>query len=146
MRPRPGGSWPPAPRPVAHQPAFSLLNRDIEADLLPLCRAEGIAVVPYRVLEGGVLSGKYRAGAPPPPGSRGAEQPGWVPRLADPELAPQLRALERAAAAAGLRLLAYPLRQTLAVAGVASLVIGVTRPEQLEAAVRAVQQEEEVNR
>ena len=49
---------------------FSLLNRGAEEELLPLCQAEGIAVAPYQVYEGGLLTGKYKAGAPPPPGSR----------------------------------------------------------------------------
>ena len=44
-------------RPVALQPAYSLLKRDIEKDILPLCQREQIAVVPYQVLQGGLLTG-----------------------------------------------------------------------------------------
>ena len=75
-----GGGW---PRPVVHQPPYSLLNRAIEQDLLPLCREEEIAVVPYQVLQGGLLTGKYADPAAPPEGSRGAEKPEWIPMLED---------------------------------------------------------------
>ena len=40
--------------------AYSLLKREIESDILPLCQREQIAVVPYQVLQGGVLTGKYQ--------------------------------------------------------------------------------------
>ncbi len=47
-------------RPLAAQPPYNLLMRDIKADLLPLCRRKGLAVTPYQVLQGGLLSGKYQ--------------------------------------------------------------------------------------
>jgi aryl-alcohol dehydrogenase-like predicted oxidoreductase len=125
------------PRPVVQQPAFSLLNRGIEADLLPLCRRESIAVVPYRTLEGGLLSGKYGPHAAPP-GSRGAEQPSWVPGLEDRETLQSLATLEAAAATANQGLFEYVLRQSVTVPGITSLILGVSRVEQLESAVRAL--------
>src|SRR6185437_1518028 len=54
------------PRPVAHQPPLGLLKPELTADLLPLCAREKIAVIPYNVLQGGLLTGKYRRGQPPP--------------------------------------------------------------------------------
>ncbi|MFH1570552.1 MAG: aldo/keto reductase [Gemmatimonadota bacterium] len=129
------GGW---PRPVAHQPAYSLLRRDIEAELLPLCRRQGIAVVPYRVVEGGLLTGKYSTGAPPPAGSRAADKPDWIPGLGEEGVMAALADLERQAAAAGLSLYAFALRRTLAVPGIASIVVGLRRVEQLVAAVAAV--------
>ena len=66
------------PRPVVLQPPYSLLNRNIEQDLLPICRKEQIAVAPYQVLQGGLLTGKYRRGELPPTGSRKVEQSHWV--------------------------------------------------------------------
>lgn len=61
---------------VCLQPQYSLVVRDIERELLPLCREEGLGVVPWAPLGGGFLSGKYRRGQKPPPGSRiaGAEE------------------------------------------------------------------------
>jgi len=55
---------------VSEQSQYSLLVRDIEADVLPECRAEGLGVLPYYPLAAGFLTGKYRRGAPSPEGSR----------------------------------------------------------------------------
>ena len=52
------------------QPRFNLLHRDIEADLLPLCRDQGVGVIAYNPLAGGFLTGKHSADAPPAPGTR----------------------------------------------------------------------------
>jgi hypothetical protein len=58
---------------VSLQPEYSLITRDIERELLPLCREEGLAVLPWSPLAGGVLSGKYRKDSDFPEGTRGAE-------------------------------------------------------------------------
>jgi len=55
---------------VAVQPLYNIANRDVEVELLPLCHALGIGVVPYSPLARGVLTGKYGAGHSPPDGSR----------------------------------------------------------------------------
>lgn len=60
---------------VSVQPRYSLLDRSIEAELVPACRAFGIGVVPYSPLAGGILTGKYRGGARPE-GARGTDQEG----------------------------------------------------------------------
>ena len=60
---------------VSVQPRYSLLDRAIEAELVPACRAFGVGVIPYSPLAGGILTGKYRGGARPE-GSRGADQEG----------------------------------------------------------------------
>jgi aryl-alcohol dehydrogenase-like predicted oxidoreductase len=48
---------------VAQQPEYSLMNRDIEKDLLPLCAREGVGIMPYYPLASGFLTGKYRTAA-----------------------------------------------------------------------------------
>ncbi len=58
---------------VSLQPEYSLITRDIERELLPLCKEEGLAVLPWSPLAGGVLSGKYRKDSDFPAGTRGAE-------------------------------------------------------------------------
>ena len=58
---------------AALQPQYSLVCRDAERELLPLCRSEGLAVIPWSPLGGGLLSGKYRAGEKPAEGTRGAD-------------------------------------------------------------------------
>jgi aryl-alcohol dehydrogenase-like predicted oxidoreductase len=73
--------------PVCVQTLYNLLDRSIEAELLPACARFGLSLVPYSPLAGGVLTGKYRAGAEVPPGSRAAYlgglrdggRPGHVP-------------------------------------------------------------------
>ena len=52
------------------QPRYSLLYREIERDLLPICAEDGIGVIAYNPLAGGFLTGKYRRGDPPPEGTR----------------------------------------------------------------------------
>ncbi|HMF84509.1 MAG TPA: aldo/keto reductase, partial [Acidimicrobiia bacterium] len=58
---------------VSLQPEYSLITRDIERELLPLCREEGLAVLPWSPLAGGVLTGKYRQGEDFPRGTRGGD-------------------------------------------------------------------------
>ena len=48
------------------QPRYNLLYREIEAELLPLCRDQGLGVIAYNPLAGGFLSGRYQDNAPPP--------------------------------------------------------------------------------
>ncbi len=55
---------------ISAQPRYNLLARDIEAELLPLCRHQGIGVMTYNPLAGGLLTGKYQSGEAPPPGTR----------------------------------------------------------------------------
>lgn len=71
------------PRPVACQPPLSYLKQEALAHLLPLCAAEDIAVIPYQIYQGGLLTGKYRRGEAAPAGSRAAEKPEWMMRLDD---------------------------------------------------------------
>jgi aryl-alcohol dehydrogenase-like predicted oxidoreductase len=61
-------------RPVVSQPLYNVLNRMIEVEHLPACAHFGLGVFPYSPLARGVLTGKYRAGAPPPPGTRAGRQ------------------------------------------------------------------------
>lgn len=55
---------------VSHQPQYSLISREIELDTLPLCVDDGIAVLPWSPLGGGLLTGKYRRGEQAPPSTR----------------------------------------------------------------------------
>jgi aryl-alcohol dehydrogenase-like predicted oxidoreductase len=57
-------------RMVCMQPIFSALNRSIESEILPYCAEEGLGVIVYNPLAGGMLTGKYRRGQPLPQGAR----------------------------------------------------------------------------
>jgi len=61
-------------RPISNQPLYNLLDRSIESAVLPACGRGGLGVLCYSPLAQGVLSGKYRPGAPPPGDSRAADQ------------------------------------------------------------------------
>jgi aryl-alcohol dehydrogenase-like predicted oxidoreductase len=58
---------------VCVQPQYSLVERNIEREILPVCAREGLGVIPWSPLGGGFLSGKYRRGEEPPQGSRISE-------------------------------------------------------------------------
>ncbi|MFZ4584408.1 MAG: aldo/keto reductase [Acidimicrobiia bacterium] len=58
---------------VSLQPEYSLVTRDIERELLPLCRSEGLAVLPWSPLAGGFLTGKYTRDESFPSGTRGGD-------------------------------------------------------------------------
>jgi len=125
------------PRPVIHQPPYSLMKRDIEEDLLPLCEKEGIAVAPYQVLQGGLLTGRYKRGQEPPADSRKAEKPGWVWDLTD-DLFDQLEQLEEEAKARGMPLVEHAILSVLEKPAVVSAVVGAKRVDQMEHLVRVV--------
>lgn len=124
-------------RPVAIQPAYSLLKKDVEKDLLPLCKKEDIAVVPYQVLQGGLLTGKYKKGEPVPAGSRQLEKPEWTLDLSD-IVYDQLLILEIEAKQKRLSLIEYALRYLLKQDGVVSLVVGVKTKAQLDSLITAL--------
>ncbi|MBT3272164.1 MAG: aldo/keto reductase [Spirochaetales bacterium] len=125
------------PRPVIIQPGMSLLKQDICEDLLPLCMKEGIAAAPYQVLQGGLLTGKYRRGRGVPAGSRKAEIDNWVWDLED-DLFDKLEAFENDADSAGLAITRYAIKWALNQPAVISPIIGVKREEQVDDAVAAV--------
>ncbi len=87
------------------QPQYSLISREIEREILPLCRYEGVGVIPWSPLGGGFLTGKYRSGQRPPEDSRLAKMDMWN-RLADERNYATLEAVEHVAKERGRRNLA----------------------------------------
>jgi aryl-alcohol dehydrogenase-like predicted oxidoreductase len=61
-------------RPVASQPLYNALNREVETEHLPACGFYGLGVVPYSPLARGVLTGKYKPDVPPEAGTRAGRQ------------------------------------------------------------------------
>jgi aryl-alcohol dehydrogenase-like predicted oxidoreductase len=121
-------------RLVSNQPEYSILQRRIEDEVLPLCAAEGVGQVVWSPLAQGVLTGKYRKGQPPPPDSRAASRQmgAFVGRWLTDEVLDAVERLLVVAEEAGLSLpqlaLAWVLRQPT----VASAIIGATRPAQVQ--------------
>lgn len=126
------------PAPALCQPALSLLNRSALEDMLPLCETEHIGVVPYQVLQGGVLTGKYKRGAAVPEGSRLAEKPEWLKPFTD-EVYDVLAECERAAEAEGVTMTQHALRWALAQPAVVSALIGVKHAGQIEEVAKAAE-------
>ena len=119
------------PRPVVSQPPYSWLSREVEAEHLPACVENGVSVTPFRPLESGLLSGKYRRGLPPPAGSRADDQRDWSV-VFDNDLYDRLEAYEREARDTGLSPAAYAVRWVLDRPGVASVVLGVRSVKQMK--------------
>ncbi len=113
------------------QPEYSLAQREVERELVPLCRDQGIGLIAYFPLAGGILTGKYRKGQAPPKGSRAVTQPQFAKRLSDQNL----RLTEDVAAVASelhctpsQLALAWLIRQP----AVCSAIAGATSVAQLE--------------
>jgi 1-deoxyxylulose-5-phosphate synthase len=113
------------------QPEYSLAQREVERELVPLCRDQGIGLIAYFPLAGGILTGKYRKGQAPPKGSRALTQPQFAKRISDQAL----RLAEDVAAVAselhctpGQLALAWLIRQP----AVCSAIAGATSAAQLE--------------
>jgi aryl-alcohol dehydrogenase-like predicted oxidoreductase len=89
-------------RPALVQNSYSLLARDDERDVLPLCSELGIPYVPFGPLAGGWLTGKYRRGEPFPSGSRMTQRPGPYERYVDERVFDGLDRLRSEAKARGV--------------------------------------------
>jgi aryl-alcohol dehydrogenase-like predicted oxidoreductase len=124
-------------RPACVQNSFSLLDRRDEQDVIPLCREQGIAYQAYSPLCGGWLTGKYRRGQPPPPGSRMTLRPEPYLHLDHDGVYDLLEQLDRRAAARGASMAGLALAWVLSRPGVSSAVVGPRRPEHLQAVVEA---------
>jgi len=118
---------------VSSQPQYSLLWRDPEDEVIPLCAANGISQIVWSPLAQGVLSGKYDPDQPPPKDSRAAseEMGGWMDRLMQPEVLRAVQRLKPIADEAGLTLPQFALAWVLREPNVASAIIGASRPGQV---------------
>src|SRR6478752_2812093 len=118
---------------VSSQPQYSLLWREPEDEVIPLCAANGISQIVWSPLGQGVLSGKYDPDAPPPSDSRAASQEmgGFISRLMEPQVLRAVQQLKPIAEEAGLTLPQFALAWVLREPNVASAIIGASRPEQV---------------
>jgi aryl-alcohol dehydrogenase-like predicted oxidoreductase len=122
------------PRFETVQNEYSLLERQIEAEVVPVCERLEISVLPYYPLARGLLTGKYRRGEPGPEGSRlAADAPAGSERQFD-----LIEALEGFAAERGIGLLDVAVAGLAAQPAVGSVIFGATRPEQVRANVAAL--------
>jgi 1-deoxyxylulose-5-phosphate synthase len=123
------------------QPRYNLLYREIETELLPLCRDQGIGAIAYNPLAGGFLSGKYRTLEEQPPGTRftlGKTGELYRDRYWHQS---QLQAVEQLAKhfePRGKSLVTVAIAWVLGQPGITSAIIGASKAEQLDASLAAV--------
>jgi aryl-alcohol dehydrogenase-like predicted oxidoreductase len=119
---------------VSLQNDYSLLNRSIEADVLPECERLGVAVLPFYPLASGLLTGKYRRGESGPEGARlsGGD-------IADDETFDRLERLAQFCEQRGIEPIDVAIGWLLSRPQIASVIAGATKPEQVERNVRAAE-------
>jgi aryl-alcohol dehydrogenase-like predicted oxidoreductase len=123
---------------VSCQDEYSLLERGIERELIPAMHARALSLLPYFPLAGGLLTGKYRRGAPPPPGARLAHSTHHAGQFINDRNWRIVEELAEFVAQRGRTMLELAFAWLLARPVVASVIAGATTPEQIEANVRAV--------
>jgi len=123
------------------QPRYNLLFRQIEREMLPFCEEEGVGVIPYNPIAGGLLSGKHSRTAPPPEGTRftlGNAAQNYQDRYWHDREFDTVDALRKLAGQAGVALVTLSVAWVLANQAITAPIIGASRPEQLDASLAAV--------
>lgn len=124
--------------PAAVQNSHSLLDRDDEREVLPLCAEEGISYLAFSPLAGGWLTGKYRRGEEWPAGSRMSQRPEPYAELVSDGTFEKIEALSSAADDRGISLTGLALAWILADRRVTQVVCGPGRPEHLKPVLEAL--------
>jgi aryl-alcohol dehydrogenase (NADP+) len=119
------------------QPRYNVLHRDAETDLLPLCRDQGVGVIVFNPLAGGLLTGKHRPDAEPARNGRfgallGATATTYRQRYWQQESLEAVAALKAFFEERGKGLARAALRWVIDQPGISAAIVGASRPEQLE--------------
>ncbi len=129
-------------RIAAVQPRYNLLFRAFERDLLPMCAEEGIAVIPYNPLAGGLLTGKHDGAAPPAAGTRfafGAGGRRYSNRYWHEQEFATVNALREIAREADMSMATMAVAWTLSNPAITAPIVGATRPAQLADSLAAAE-------
>ncbi len=128
-----------APRPISNQPPYNLLERSIEAEVIPTSDREGLSQVVFSPLAQGILTGKYTDGVPP--GSRGADEARnvWMRDHLHESVQKRVQSLVALAGDLGTTAARLALAWCIRSRSVASVIVGATRPEQVEDNVGAAE-------
>lgn len=132
-------AWIEAAQPMAVQNSYSLLDRDDENDVLPVVAARGLGYTPFSPLMGGWLTGKYRRGKEPPPGSRMTLRPDPYEHLREDRVFDALEAFEAQAKERATTPATLAFAWLLAHPHVTAVVVGPRRPEHLRPALDALE-------
>jgi len=124
-------------RIVSSQPQYSMLWRVPEAEVIPLCRREGIGQIVWSPLAMGVLTGKYKPGESRPEGSRGTHGSGIRAAYLSDETLTAVQNLKPIADELGISMATLALAWVLNNENVAAAITGATKPEQVRENVKA---------
>lgn len=125
---------------VSSQPRYSMLWRVIETEVAPTCDELGIGQIVWSPVAQGILSGKYKAGQAPPPGSRATDQKGGaqdIQQFLRDDVLERVALLEPIAAETGLTMAQLAIAWVLQNPSVSAAIIGASRPEQITENVKA---------
>jgi aryl-alcohol dehydrogenase-like predicted oxidoreductase len=114
---------------ISAQNHWSLLERDVEAELVPAALQHGLGVLPYFPLANGLLTGKVRRGQAPPEGTRLASRQGYITE----SKLDRVEALIGWAEDHGVTILDVAIGGLAALPGCASVIAGATSPDQVRA-------------
>jgi aryl-alcohol dehydrogenase-like predicted oxidoreductase len=119
---------------VSSQPQYSMLWRQVEEKVIPLCREKQVSQIVWSPLAQGVLTGKYSPDAPPPAGSRASSDSMglFIKRWTEPGILRKVQELKPIALEAGCTLSQFALAWVLRDPNVASAIIGASKPEQVD--------------
>jgi 1-deoxyxylulose-5-phosphate synthase len=123
------------------QPRYNLLYREIEGELLPLCRDQGLGVIAYNPLAGGFLTKRYRSHEPPSPGTRftlGKTGDLYRDRYWHQAHFEAVEQLRRFLDPRGRSIVQVAIAWILAQPGITAAIVGASRPEQLDESLGAV--------
>ncbi|WP_197087815.1 aldo/keto reductase [Micromonospora sp. HK10] len=121
---------------ISAQNHYSLLERSVEAEVIPACERFGLGMLPFFPLANGLLTGKYKRNETPPAGSRLAGGGRYAERLAAADW-DTIEAIEAYAAERGLSVLQVAIGGLAARPAVTSVIAGATTPEQVRANAEA---------
>src|SRR5580658_78690 len=123
------------------QPRYNLLFRQIEREMLPFCGEEGVGVIPYSPIAGGLLSGKHHRDAPPPEGrfTLGTAGGAYQDRYWHDSEFDTVDELRQLADDAGVNLVTLSVAWVMANKAVTAPIIGASKPEQLAASLAAAE-------
>ena len=125
--------------PVSNQPNWSLLDRHIEPEVLPVCREHGIGILAFSPLAQGVLTGKYLDGAKPADSRLADERRNvFMGRFLEDEPTARVRKLAQMAVGLGTTCTKLALAWLLSRDGLSSVIVGATKVDQVEENIAAV--------
>ncbi len=122
---------------ISAQNEYSLLNRDVEKELTPVCSKYNVGLLPFFPLASGFLTGKYRPGQPPPEGSRLAGASPFAARFLNEDNYEPLLKLEGFAEQRGHTMVELAMSWLASQPFVGSVTAGATKPEQVEENAKA---------